>query len=83
MSGGWAHQDSNLERTGYEPVALTIELWARRTVYRMASLVIAHVRVDRWSSDEAKQEPSSSRFAPIPDASGCSEPRGLDYSCRQ
>lgn len=24
----WAHQDSNLERTGYEPVALTVELWA-------------------------------------------------------
>ena len=25
----WAHQDSNLEQTGYEPVALTVELWAR------------------------------------------------------
>ena len=25
----WAHQDSNLEPTGYEPVALTVELWAR------------------------------------------------------
>ena len=24
----WAHQDSNLERAGYEPAALTIELWA-------------------------------------------------------
>ena len=24
----WAHQDSNLGRTGYEPVALTAELWA-------------------------------------------------------
>ena len=30
----WAHQDSNLERAGYEPAALTIELWARRPVYR-------------------------------------------------
>jgi hypothetical protein len=28
-SGKWAHQDSNLERAGYEPAALTIELWAR------------------------------------------------------
>ena len=28
-SEGWAHQDSNLERAGYEPAALTIELWAR------------------------------------------------------
>jgi hypothetical protein len=29
-SGGWwAHQDSNLERAGYEPAALTVELWAR------------------------------------------------------
>ena len=27
----WAHQDSNLERAGYEPAALTIELWARGT----------------------------------------------------
>ena len=24
----WAHQDSNLERAGYEPAALTVELWA-------------------------------------------------------
>ena len=29
-SEGWAHQDSNLERAGYEPAALTVELWARR-----------------------------------------------------
>ena len=25
----WAHQDSNLEQAGYEPAALTVELWAR------------------------------------------------------
>ena len=25
----WAHQDSNLGPTGYEPAALTAELWAR------------------------------------------------------
>src|SRR5436853_3596278 len=31
----WAHQDSNLERTGYEPAALTVELWARSKVYRL------------------------------------------------
>ena len=24
----WAHEDSNLEPTGYEPAALTVELWA-------------------------------------------------------
>ena len=24
----WAHQDSNLGRAGYEPAALTAELWA-------------------------------------------------------
>src|SRR4030081_477943 len=24
----WAHQDSNLEQAGYEPAALTVELWA-------------------------------------------------------
>jgi hypothetical protein len=27
-TGWWAHQDSNLEPDGYEPSALTIELWA-------------------------------------------------------
>ena len=26
--GWWAHQDSNLEQAGYEPAALTVELWA-------------------------------------------------------
>src|SRR5215471_2965039 len=29
VSGWWAHLDSNQDRTGYEPGALTIELWAR------------------------------------------------------
>ena len=28
----WAHQDSNLEPTGYEPVALTVELWAQCSI---------------------------------------------------
>ena len=28
----WAHQDSNLERAGYEPAALTVELWAQTIV---------------------------------------------------
>ncbi len=27
--GRWVHQDSNLEPIGYEPTALTIELWTR------------------------------------------------------
>src|SRR4029453_13075677 len=27
--GWWAHQDSNLGQAGYEPAALTAELWAR------------------------------------------------------
>src|SRR5262249_51818513 len=34
---GWAHQDSNLEQAGYEPAALTVELWAR-TILRRPSL---------------------------------------------
>src|SRR5215510_11741794 len=37
MSEGWAHQDSNLERAGYEPAALTVELWAR-FILRRSSL---------------------------------------------
>jgi hypothetical protein len=28
----WAHQDSNLGQAGYEPAALTAELWARTTI---------------------------------------------------
>src|SRR5215203_4265732 len=31
-SEGWAHQDSNLGQAGYEPAALTAELWARGSV---------------------------------------------------
>src|SRR5881397_853607 len=36
----WAHQDSNLEQAGYEPAALTVELWARSkfTSLRRSSL---------------------------------------------
>ena len=34
MSEGWAHQDSNLGQAGYEPAALTAELWARKGVYQ-------------------------------------------------
>src|SRR3712207_3578183 len=29
VSEWWAHQDSNLGQAGYEPAALTAELWAR------------------------------------------------------
>ena len=29
----WAHQGSNLGPTGYEPVALTTELWAREVLW--------------------------------------------------
>ena len=34
----WAHQDSNLEPDGYEPSALTIELWALHAA-RMATAI--------------------------------------------
>src|SRR4026208_2099973 len=33
----WAHQDSNLEQAGYEPAALTVELWARGKVSRSST----------------------------------------------
>src|SRR3984893_6927821 len=33
----WAHLDSNQDRTGYEPGALPIELWARRSSYHRCS----------------------------------------------
>ena len=39
QSEGWAHQDSNLGRTGYEPAALTAELWARVTMSQSRSAV--------------------------------------------
>ena len=34
VSEVWAHQDSNLGQAGYEPAALTAELWARNGVYQ-------------------------------------------------
>ena len=40
----WAHQGSNLGPTGYEPVALTTELWAlmmeRETRFELAILCL-------------------------------------------
>lgn len=30
----WARQDSNLGPTGYEPVALPTELWARMSAFK-------------------------------------------------
>ena len=36
----WAHQDSNLGPTGYEPVALPTELWAREWAYYIRSLTL-------------------------------------------
>src|SRR5882672_566225 len=45
----WAHQDSNLEQAGYEPAALTVELWARRKVSRSPSLEErAQLAAARW-----------------------------------
>jgi hypothetical protein len=82
-SEDWAHQDSNLERTGYEPVALTIELWARRTVYRMALLVSAHVRVDRWSSGEANAGAVKVPIRADTQRQWLERTEALDYSCRQ
>src|SRR5580765_8098467 len=37
LSSEWAHLDSNQDRTGYEPGALPIELWARRSSYHRCS----------------------------------------------
>ncbi len=39
----WAHQDSNLEQAGYEPAALTVELWAR---YSLQSAVVSRQSLD-------------------------------------
>ena len=36
VNAKWAHQDSNLGPTGYEPAALTAELWALGPSYREA-----------------------------------------------
>jgi hypothetical protein len=37
--GWWAHQDSNLEQAGYEPAALTVELWARTSVSEQLAIL--------------------------------------------
>ena len=35
----WAHQDSNLEQAGYEPAALTVELWAPKSIANRKTLI--------------------------------------------
>ena len=42
--GWWAHQDSNLERAGYEPAALAVELWARTSFKFQVSSLKSQVR---------------------------------------
>ena len=44
----WAHQDSNLEQAGYEPAALTVELWARDKYESKSSISID---IDHRDSD--------------------------------
>lgn len=55
----WAHQDSNLERAGYEPAALTIELWARLVEYvnmhEDLERVIALQRLDTDTANARKK----------------------------
>ena len=38
FSNKWAHQDSNLGPAGYEPAALTTELWARFSFRQTCSI---------------------------------------------
>ena len=52
----WAHQDSNLERAGYEPAALTVELWARPRYYCM------NRRASRLTPRASRLAPRASRF---------------------
>src|SRR6185503_17060812 len=40
----WAHQDSNLEQAGYEPAALTVELWARSILRRSSGSALGPSR---------------------------------------
>src|SRR5690349_23520891 len=55
VRGNWAHQDSNLERAGYEPAALTVELWARTSVTPLA----------RTSFEERTQLAAARRMAQL------------------
>ena len=65
----WAHQDSNLERAGYEPAALTVELWARQ------SQVMAVANVDRQSIPSVRHRHCAASTTSVlrgtPAACGC------------
>ena len=71
----WAHQDSNLGQTGYEPAALTAELWARsritshswppiHPVWRRSSSV--KYCLDAPSSRLASRTPRRPKMQPYP-----------------
>ena len=69
----WAHQDSNLERAGYEPAALTIELWARGdgltlSAYRLPPTAFRHFFRLRSSDAARGRECSLKQYAEAPKA---------------
>src|SRR5262245_33150408 len=66
----WAHQDSNLERAGYEPAALTVELWAR-IIIADCSLPIADFPINRRSAARNLQSTTTSGLPETPAACGC------------
>src|SRR3954454_11242003 len=72
----WAHQDSNLERAGYEPAALTIELWARPIVQQTTSWSSARPfhqsprRIERTARPAAAQAPATNASSIVIAASG-------------
>src|SRR5712671_5007422 len=61
----WAHQDSNLEQAGYEPAALTVELWARQEVWTKTCEVRStkYEREVRSTKYERNSDRRTSNFA--------------------
>ena len=70
VSEWWAHQDSNLEQAGYEPAALTVELWARTSLKSQLE-VEASLRVTQSAFDSP-----STTFVPRETHAACGSATG-------
>jgi len=54
VGGEWAHQDLNLESTGYEPVALTVMLYALIKTFVRGDNSIAIILYSRKKNTDYK-----------------------------
>lgn len=51
----WVHQGSNLGPTGYEPVALTTELWTRFIILRVLKITYYAYTPNKYILEQKKR----------------------------